>query len=89
MASEEFLSCLHRLHAQRSEGLDTSGTQYMQLCMSLHLCLMPSAADRRQFAELLKKKHGNNYSMTVMARARKFHGEAKAMHTMQGDQAGQ
>ena len=74
-----FQDCLDRLHAQRSEGLDTSGTQYMELCMSLHLCRMPSAAERRQFGELLQKKHSKNYSMTVMARARKFHGEAREL----------
>jgi hypothetical protein len=74
-----FHDSLHRLHAQHAVGLDTCGKQYMELCMSLHLCLMPSAADRRRFAELLKKKHGNNYSMTVMARARKFHGEAREL----------
>jgi hypothetical protein len=50
---------------------------------------MPSAAERRQFGELLAKKHSTNYSMTVMARARKFHGEArelrdKAMSEVQG-----
>jgi hypothetical protein len=85
----EFHDYLRLLHAQRSVGLDTCGKQYMELCMSLHLCLMPSAADRRQFGELLAKKHSTNYSMTVMARARKFHGEArelrdKAMSEVQG-----
>ena len=79
MASEEFLSCLRLLHEQRSEGLDTSGTQYMELCLSLHISLMASAAERRQFAALLQSKHSKNYSMTVMARARKFHGEARKL----------
>ena len=74
-----FHDSLRLLHEQRSVGLDTSGESYRQLCLSLHISLMPSAAERRQFAELLKKKHGNNYSMTVMARARKFHGEAREL----------
>ena len=82
-----FRDCLHRLHAQHSEGLDTCGKSYMQLCLSLHISLMASAAERRQFAELLKKRHGNNFSMTVLARARRFFNEAKSLHKMQKDEA--
>ena len=75
----EFHDYLRLLHAQHSVGLSTSGTQYMELCMSLHLCLMPSAADRRSFGALLAKKHSENYSLTVMSRARVFHREAQKL----------
>ena len=85
----EFHDYLRLRHAQLSEGLDTCGKQYMELCMSLHLCLMPSSADRRQFGALLAKEHSENYSMTVLARARRFHGEAKNLQQMLRDEAGQ
>ena len=84
-----FRDYLRQLHAQRSEGLDKCGSQYLELSMSLHLCLMSSAADRRNFGALLEKKHSKNYAMTVMARARRFHGEAKDLQQMLRDEADQ
>ena len=72
-----FQDSLDRVFAQRAEGLNKSGQSYMELCMSLHLCRMPSAAERRKFGALLAKRHSENYSMSVMARARALHGEAR------------
>ena len=83
----KFHDCLRLLHAQRSEGLDTCGSQYKEICMNLHLCLMESAADRRSFGHLLEKKHSKNYAMTVMARARRFHSDAKDLQQMLRDEA--
>ena len=86
MTFQDFLT---QVFVRRSEGLDKCGKSYMELCMSLHLCRMPSASARRQFAHLLAKKHSENYSMTVMARARRLHGEAKDLQKMRRDEAGQ
>jgi len=76
MTFQDFLT---QVFVRRSEGLDKCGKSYMELCMSLHLCRMHSASARRQFAALLAKKHTKNYAMTVMARARRLHGEARQL----------